>query len=120
MPEMSDSMAKDNAREAGFEDSISALEEIVKQLETGDLPLERALELFERGVLLARRCQEQLTVVEQRVEILLRERGEVKAGPFEMPREAEKPEGEKSAAPSAIPAGVEPQVALDYDDDIPF
>jgi len=117
---MGDSMAKNNAREAGFEDSISALERIVKELESGDLPLERALELFEKGVRLARRCQEQLAEVEQRVEILLRERGEVKAAPFEMQREAEKSEGEKPAGPSAIAAGVEPAVAPDYDDDIPF
>jgi len=117
---MGDSMAKNNAREAGFEDSISRLERIVNELESGDLPLERALELFEKGVRLARRCQEQLAEVEQRVEILLRERGEVKAAPFEMQREAEKSEGEKPIAPSAIAAGAEPVVAPDYDDDIPF
>lgn len=71
-------------REAGFENSLSALEGIIKQLELGDLPLERALELFEEGVRLARHCQDQLTEVEQRVELLLRERGEIKAVPFDM------------------------------------
>jgi len=117
---MSDSTAKNSARGTGFEDSISGLEDIVKQLESGDLPLERALELFENGVRLARRCQEQLAEVEQRVEILLRERGEVKAAPFEMQREVERPEGEKPAVQSPRVAAVEPVVAPEYDDDIPF
>jgi len=50
----------------------------------------------------------------------LRERGEVKAAPFEMQREVERPEGEKSAVPSPKVAAVEPVVAPEYDDDIPF
>ena len=117
---MGDQMAKNSAREESFEDSVSALEGIVKQLESGELPLERALELFENGVRLARRCQEQLAEVEQRVEILLRERGEVRAVPFEMPGEAEKSESSKSAASARIAVESEPLVARENDDDIPF
>ena len=58
------------------------LEKIVGQLETGELPLEEALELFEQGIGLARRCQLQLEEAERKVELLLRERGEIKAVPF--------------------------------------
>lgn len=54
-----------------FEASLTALEKIVRELERGDLPLERSLELFEEGVRLSRECQERLTSAERRIEILL-------------------------------------------------
>jgi exodeoxyribonuclease VII small subunit len=54
-----------------FESSLSALEKIVRELERGDLPLERSLELFEEGVKLSRECQERLQSAERRIEILL-------------------------------------------------
>jgi len=76
-------MAKAKEKELGFEESLGTLERIVTQLESGDLPLERALELFEEGVGLARRCQIQLEEAERKVELLLRERGEIRAVPFE-------------------------------------
>lgn len=76
-------MAKAKEKEPGFEESLGALEMIVAQLESGDLSLERALEIFEDGVGLARRCQSQLEEAERKVEVLLRERGEVKTVPFD-------------------------------------
>lgn len=60
-----------------FESAISELEKIVKQLEDGDLPLDRSLALFERGVALSRYCHDQLGAAERRIE-LLTERGELK------------------------------------------
>lgn len=54
-----------------FETSTERLTKIVEQLERGDLPLERSLELFEEGVSLARRAQAQLDRAERRVEELL-------------------------------------------------
>jgi exodeoxyribonuclease VII small subunit len=88
-------MAKLKEKEAGFEESLKALERIVAQLESGDLPLERALELFEDGVGLARRCQSQLEEAERKVELLLRERGEIKVVPFEPKAESPASESEK-------------------------
>lgn len=76
-------MAKSKEREPNFEASLSALERIVAQLESGELPLERALELFEEGVGLSRQCQMQLQEAERKVEMLIRERGEIKIVPFE-------------------------------------
>jgi exodeoxyribonuclease VII small subunit len=76
-------MAKNKEQEQSFESSLASLERIVANLESGDLPLERALELFEEGVALARRCQAQLGDAERKVETLLRERGEIKVAPFE-------------------------------------
>jgi exodeoxyribonuclease VII small subunit len=54
-----------------FESSLEALEQIVHELEQGDLPLERSLELFEQGIRLSRECQERLSQAERRIEILL-------------------------------------------------
>ena len=58
--------------EAGFEASLTELETRVKRLESGELPLEEALALFEQGVALAQRCHEQLEAAEQRVSQLVR------------------------------------------------
>lgn len=55
-----------------FEDGMAQLEQLVSQLEAGDLALEEALRAFESGVGLVRGLNEQLTEAEQRVEILTR------------------------------------------------
>ena len=56
-----------------FEAQLAALERIVRELERGDLALERSLELFEQGVRLSRVCQERLNEAERRIEVLLRD-----------------------------------------------
>ena len=53
-----------------FEQSISELEEIVKQLEKGELSLDDSLKQFEKGISLAKRCQEVLQQAEQKIELL--------------------------------------------------
>ncbi|HEV8168214.1 MAG TPA: exodeoxyribonuclease VII small subunit [Pyrinomonadaceae bacterium] len=64
-----------NGQEQGrtFEASLEALEQIVRQLEDGDLSLEKSLELFEQGIRLSRECQQRLDQAERRIEILLRD-----------------------------------------------
>lgn len=65
---------KDNQEQAKtFEASLEALEKIVEELEQGDLPLEKSLELFEQGIGLSRQCQERLSQAERRIEVLLRD-----------------------------------------------
>ena len=59
--------------EKTFETSLSELESIVQKLESGDLPLEDSLELFEKGIKISRECRERLTSAERRIEILMRE-----------------------------------------------
>jgi exodeoxyribonuclease VII small subunit len=67
-----------------FEASLEALEQIVRELEQGDLPLEKSLELFEHGIRLSRECQERLSQAERRIEILLRDnQGRPVVSPFE-------------------------------------
>jgi exodeoxyribonuclease VII small subunit len=110
-------MPKAREKEIRFEESMSALEKIVAQLESGDLPLERALELFEEGVGLARRCQSQLEEAERKVELLLRERGEIKAIPFEMTQEHEAQDPDRSAHLSVAKPGAAVVTAKDQNNE---
>jgi exodeoxyribonuclease VII small subunit len=73
-----------------FEASLEELEQVVKQLEAGDLPLEKSLELFERGVSLSDTCRKKLEEAETRVEILIRKEGKIQPEPFR-PEKSEKP-----------------------------
>ncbi|MDT2756423.1 exodeoxyribonuclease VII small subunit [Enterococcus asini] len=51
--------------EATFEESLQELEQIVNRLEKGDVPLEDALEAFQKGMVLSKQCQDTLTKAEQ-------------------------------------------------------
>lgn len=66
-----------------FERELEELEAVVKKLESGDLPLEESLALFERGVALSDSCRRQLEAAETRVEILVKRGRAVVAEPFE-------------------------------------
>ena len=65
-----------------FESSMDELEKVVKELEGGDLSLDRSLELFERGMSLSDACRKQLEEAETRVEMLIRKDGKTTAEPF--------------------------------------
>jgi exodeoxyribonuclease VII small subunit len=65
-----------------FETSLDELEKVVKQLEAGDLSLERSIQLFERGVNLSDSCRKQLEEAETRVEMLIRKEGKIAAEPY--------------------------------------
>jgi len=65
-----------------FEACLDELEKVVKELEGGDLSLERSIELFERGMMLSDTCRKQLEEAETRVEILIRKDGKMTAEPF--------------------------------------
>ena len=84
-----------NGAEQGrtFEASLEALEQIVRQLEDGDLPLDKSLELFEQGIRLSRECQDRLSQAERRIEILLRDnQGRPAASPFKEPPPGDAPD----------------------------
>ena len=71
-----------------FEASLEALEKIVHQLENGDLPLEKSLDLFEQGIRLSRECQDRLNQAERRIEVLLRDnQGRTVVSPYNEPVE---------------------------------
>jgi exodeoxyribonuclease VII small subunit len=58
--------------ERTFEQALEALEERVRKLEAGELPLEDALEIFEQGIELTRECHEKLDAAEGRIMELTR------------------------------------------------
>ncbi len=69
--------------EKKFEVAMRELEDIVKRLESGDLPLEESLKIFEEGVALSRYCFKKLEEAEKRVSILIKDEGGIKREPFE-------------------------------------
>ena len=72
----SDSSIKD------FEKSLKQLEEIVQQMENGELDLEASLQKFEQGIDLARRCQNALSSAEMKVNQLIEQNGLQQTVPF--------------------------------------
>ena len=74
-----------------FEECLDRLEKIVNELEKGEIPLERAVALFEEGVSLSNSCRKELEQAEGKVEILLRQNGKLQPVPFEAA--ADKAEG---------------------------
>ena len=72
---------------ASFEASLGELEKVVKELESGELALERALALFEKGMELSQACRRQLEEAETRVEMLLKKNGKLEAEPAHLNKE---------------------------------
>jgi len=66
------------SKEPKFEDQLKRLEEIVDHLESQDASLDDSLTLFEEGVKLARTCQARLDDTQKKIEILIKETGELK------------------------------------------
>lgn len=66
-----------------FEQSMKKLEKIVQELESGDLPLEEAMQKFEEGIKLSRLCSEKLNETEKKITLLMQDkRGNVSKKPF--------------------------------------
>jgi exodeoxyribonuclease VII small subunit len=74
-------MPEDAAPES-FESCLNQLEKTVKELEAGDLQLEKSLELFEKGMALSESCRKQLEDAETRIEILIKKDGKIQPEPF--------------------------------------
>jgi exodeoxyribonuclease VII small subunit len=73
-----------------FESALKSLEDIVVQLEGGDLSLDRALELFEEGIQISRFCSSKLEEAERKVEVLTKTSdGELKEEPLTGEQEAD-------------------------------
>jgi len=66
-----------------FEQSMQELETLVTKMEQGDLPLEEALQSFERGITLARLSQQKLKDAEQKIQILTSQNGQQTLDVFE-------------------------------------
>ena len=70
------------AKKIDFEASLGELEQLVEQMEDGELSLEESLKAFEQGVKLTRECQQALKQAEQKVQLLTEQNGELVATPF--------------------------------------
>lgn len=70
-----------------LEKSLAQLEDLVEELESGDLPLEKAMKKFEEGIKLTRGCQAALKEAGQKVEILLQSAGDEELEEFEVDEE---------------------------------
>ncbi|OFV99602.1 MAG: exodeoxyribonuclease VII small subunit [Acidobacteria bacterium RIFCSPLOWO2_12_FULL_54_10] len=71
--------------EIKFEHGLDRLEKIVQELEKGDLPLDRALQLFEEGMQVSTRCRRQLEEAENKIEMLMKKNdGKIAAEPFSL------------------------------------
>ncbi len=121
----------DGETEAGFEQQLERLEEIVERMEQGDLPLEEAMALFEEGVQLGQACQKRLDEAERRITMLIEKAsGELAEETFdpetaaraESPRPARASGGRKATAAAPPPrSGRQSSFADDAGpDDIPF
>jgi exodeoxyribonuclease VII small subunit len=107
-----------------FDGSLRLLETIVRQLESGELPLERALDLFEQGIALARHCQSHLEAAERRVEVLLQDKGgTVRLTPYQAESTSRKPSRPAAPSPSSDDGEEEEEEDLEDeedDSDLPF
>jgi exodeoxyribonuclease VII small subunit len=72
------------AKKFDLEKSLANLEDLVEELESGDLPLETAMKKFEEGIKLTRGCQTALKEAEQKVQILLKSAGGEELEDFEV------------------------------------
>jgi exodeoxyribonuclease VII small subunit len=67
-------MAKNDQADKKFESALEELESVVEQLESGDLSLEDSLAAFEKGVGLVKYCNQKLSEVEKKVELLIKDK----------------------------------------------
>ena len=82
-PIVSNDMAENKDKLKDFEKSLQQLEKIVSNMESGELGLEESLEQFEKGINLAKNCQDTLANAELRVEQLIEKNGLQQTVPFE-------------------------------------
>jgi exodeoxyribonuclease VII small subunit len=71
---LKDQMGKKGQTDKRFESALEELESVVEQLESGDLSLEDSLAAFEKGVGLVKYCNEKLSEVEKKVELLVKDK----------------------------------------------
>jgi exodeoxyribonuclease VII small subunit len=67
-------MTKTESSQQNFESALEELELVVEQLESGDLPLDDSLAAFEKGVGLVKFCNDKLSEVEKKVELLIKDK----------------------------------------------
>ncbi|NBJ70199.1 MULTISPECIES: exodeoxyribonuclease VII small subunit [Clostridia] len=73
-------------KELTFEEAMQQLEQVVEKLETGDVPLEKAITYYQDGMKLSKLCTEKLNQAEEKMTKIMNEQGDLE--PFPMQEEA--------------------------------
>lgn len=68
----------EHEQEKTFEEAMGEMEKIVERLEQGDVPLEEAIDLFQKGMTLSKTCHQKLRKVEEKMDQILQEDGNMK------------------------------------------
>ena len=87
---------KKDDKKPGFEKSLERLETIVREMESGELSLEKMMKHFEEGMSLVGVCATKLNEVERKIELLVKKGGQTTLAPFETPEESEEEEGKEA------------------------
>lgn len=75
--------AKTQTDELSFEDALKRLEQLVKEMEAGELSLDQMIGHFEEGTGLVEKCGKRLNEVERRIEKLVKKDGKIETEPFD-------------------------------------
>lgn len=71
------------AKTKTFEESMNELEEIVNQLENGDLTLDQSIEKFQKGMQLSQKCSKELDNAEKKISMIIEKEGNFEQIPFQ-------------------------------------
>ena len=87
---LSHELAKKHEQPKSFEAALAELEEILAQIESGEVGLEQSLIRYERGNFLIQHCQSVLNSAEKQIEVLSRDaEGQIKSAPLDEPADPE-------------------------------
>ena len=89
-------LAKKGDKQPGFEKSLERLETIVREMESGELSLEKMMKHFEEGMSLVGVCSAKLNEVERKIELLVKQGDQTTLVPFETPEEPAEEEGKEA------------------------
>lgn len=78
----------ESAKDLPFEQALKRLEELVNEMEGGNLSLDQMITHFEEGTALLEKCGKQLNEVERRIEKLVKKNGKIESEPFETESES--------------------------------
>jgi exodeoxyribonuclease VII small subunit len=79
---MSKEQKEQELQELSFEQAMDKLETIVARLESGDVPLEQAIELYQEGMQLSKLCDQKLSQAERKIEMLVEDEEGLVKKPF--------------------------------------
>ena len=88
---------KSTDKQPGFEKSLERLETIVREMESGELSLEKMMKHFEEGMRLVGICSTKLNEVERKIELLVKQGDQTTLAPFETPEESTEEQGKEAA-----------------------